>query len=178
MALSVPSAIVMGSVIIGGMVGTGVYLGLREKAPVAAPSVPAPVPVPLPDSGPFASPSTPTTMTSSTAAAPPGADAGTVADAGANAAAEVKRQLEPLRATVGRECFTAAITKGKTLATAAWTLNITFGPDGTQLMRGIADDPDHRAPAELTACVQRTLPPLTIPPTGARAYVEVPFSAP
>jgi hypothetical protein len=60
---------------------------------------------------------------------------------------------------------------------ARMTLDITFGPDGTQLARGVLEERG-AAPPEMTSCVQRILPPLQVPPPGASVRVALPLTLP
>jgi hypothetical protein len=60
---------------------------------------------------------------------------------------------------------------------AAFTFDVTFDAQGSQVMRGFVEAPGTSTPA-ITACVTESLPPLMIPPPGAVVMVEVPLQLP
>ena len=60
---------------------------------------------------------------------------------------------------------------------AKMTIDLTFGPDGSQVARGFREERGATRP-EVTACVQRTLPPLRVPPPGGSVRVELPLTLP
>lgn len=165
--LSTPLSIVMGAFIFGGMVGAGVYFGLRGSQAQAPTTATAPPPT-APAS--TAAPA-PTISLPAATATPSGAPKELVV-------AQVKAALEPYKAVVAKDCWRAEGEKTSRFTTARWTFNFTFAADGSQITRGISDDPEHPASAVLTACVLKAIPPLKIAAPGATVYVDVPFSAP
>ncbi len=60
---------------------------------------------------------------------------------------------------------------------AAFTFDVTFDAQGSQVMRGFIEAPGTSTP-EITACVTESLPPLKIPPPGAVVMIEVPLRLP
>lgn len=71
----------------------------------------------------------------------------------------VKRCWEPRAASRGPE-------------PAKMRIDVTFGADGAQVARGFLEERGSSDP-EVTACVQRVLPPLRVPPPGASVRLEL-----
>ena len=78
----------------------------------------------------------------------------------------VKRCWEPTRGAAAAE-----------QSPARMTIDVTFGPDGTQRARGFLEERGASRP-EVTACVQRTLPLLRIPAQGVSVRVELSLTLP
>lgn len=57
------------------------------------------------------------------------------------------------------------------------TLNFTFDTHGKVISRGISEDRQTSRP-DVTQCVTRTLPEISISPQGNNIYVEVPLELP
>lgn len=147
-AISTPTAIVIGSVI----VAAGLYFGLQQRpAPVAAPIAPPPAPTPVqPTPAPIPTP--------------------TIVPA-ATVARQASETLEYHRALLRERCSPPAGT------TARFTLNVTFDAAGTQVIRGIVEDRDNPPPG-LGGCGNTTLPALRVPPPGAVTAIEVALTVP
>ncbi|AUX45071.1 hypothetical protein SOCE26_065520 [Sorangium cellulosum] len=164
--LSTSTAILLGSA----MIAAAVYLGLRhgpsardpeahdpaarrdERAPGA--DAPAPGATPAPSATP--------------------ARSATPRDEVARRAAEA---LEAHRAALMQRCYTPAIAAQPERPVVKYVFNITFDAQGRQVARGVIEDRETARP-EVTACLGTALPPLSIPPPGARVRVDVPFSLP
>lgn len=147
---SLPAAIVLSSVI----VATGIYLGLRERAPVHSPTTAA-EPAPL---------------------APVVAPAPVVVDralAGEHARAAVAYARPQLLA----RCYRPAIAGLPAPIPAEFVLDVTFDADGVQVLRGLNEVPGTSTP-ELTRCIGEQLGPLRIPAPGGPVQLEVPLRFP
>jgi hypothetical protein len=130
-----------------------------------------------------------------TAAAAPGASAsasGAPAPSGTAAAPAASTVAPPERADVARAAAAALATHRARLVSTCWApslakakdppevrlmLNVTFGPDGKQLARGISETRGALR-ADVTACVQRELPALEIAPPGVQVETEIPLAFP
>lgn len=188
-ALSVPSAILIGSVIVGAFTSVAVYLALRP-APIASPALPsAPAvdlarasttttsaPQPAVESQPAPTATAPVAPQAVATAAVPTVAA--PADA-SNAAVKqaVAAQIEAARAKLVKDCWSPSVAAKPAPAKAAYVVNVTFGPDGAQVMQGIAADRANER-ADLDTCVSQKLPIFKVAPTGGTVYVEVPFTLP
>ncbi len=175
--LTTPVAILLAGVAIG----VGLYAGPRapghaELPPGAAPQeVPtAPRTLPGPDGRP---------------APVRRVDPATVQQAAGDA---VQATLAAQRAALVAACWAPVVGSVPPGATASWTLDVTFNAAGTQVARGIRGGrlpgfapgkppvitPAMRALASVHGCVQRTLPPLSIPAPGRNVRVELESSLP
>ncbi|WP_437670017.1 hypothetical protein [Sorangium sp. So ce131] len=85
--------------------------------------------------------------------------------------------LEAHRAALTQRCYTPAMAAQPDRPVVKYIFNITFDAQGRQIARGVIEDRETARP-EVTACLATALPPLSIPPPGARVRVDVPFSLP
>ncbi len=81
--------------------------------------------------------------------------------------------LSSLRA----RCYDPTVSGQRPRPTLRFTLDVTFDPAGTQIMRGITEDRE-RPPGAVTQCVIDHLPPLLVPPPGQVVMVEIPLNFP
>lgn len=144
---SLPAAIVLSSVI----VATGLYLGLRERAPAQSP----------------------TTVAGPAPSAPPAVVVVDRARAGEHARAAVAYARPQLLA----RCYRPAIAGLPAPIPAEFVLDVTFDAEGVQLQRGLNEVPGTSTP-ELTRCVGEQLGPLRIPAPGGPVQLEVPLRFP
>lgn len=151
------TAIVLGLGLAGVLIGAGLYLGLRHRAPgQQTPSV--------------------------RPAAPAGAATSTVPESRRPAATakDVAKQaaaaLEPHRRALVQACWPEK-GGGQRAGQARYVWNFTFDASGKQITRGISED---RSNPHLgtASCLSQKLPPIQVPPPGRVIHVEVPFQLP
>lgn len=135
-------------VIAGGAIAAGAYLGLRDRAPASVPATPSAVAAPVPVAPPVA------------------VDRGLVTRQALEALAYHRPQLLA-------RCYRAIAERRP----AAFTFDVTFDAQGSQVMRGVVEAPGTSTP-EITACVTENLPSLKIPPPGAVVTIDVPLQLP
>ena len=85
--------------------------------------------------------------------------------------------LEYHRPELVKRCWPGQGVGARSPGPATMRIDVTFGPDGTQVARGFLEDRGASQP-ELTACIQRALPPLRVPPPGVSVRVELPLTLP
>lgn len=144
---SLPAAIVLSSVI----VATGIYLGLRERAPAHS-------------------------STSAAGPAPPAPPVPVVVDralAGEHARAAVAYARPQLLA----RCYRPAIAGLPAPIPAEFVLDVSFDAAGVQVLRGLVEVRGTSTP-ELTRCIGAQLGPLRIPAPGGPVQLEVPLRFP
>jgi hypothetical protein len=164
--LATPLAII----IAGALVGTGVFFGLRQReAPRGAP--PSSVAVEAAPAGTARAPAEPPAPLRPS----PAPNAPTVSRD--KVARDAAAALEAQRRDLGRKCWEPAVSLHPTSKSTKWVFNLSFDAEGNQTVRGVAEDRPTSRP-DVTVCVLAALQPLKIPPPGAPAYVEVPFSLP
>jgi len=161
--ISTPTAVLIGSVVIA----AGLFFGLRERSVAPLPAPPLPVPVVAEASSTAAAPQR---------AAPPAAASPPVGDRVAGAK-EALAELESRRAKLVERCYAPAIAKKPEPKQVKLTFNVTFGPDGNEIMRGVQEDRASSRP-EVTQCVMDNMGALKIAPQGASVFVEIPFTLP
>ena len=86
-------------------------------------------------------------------------------------------QLERYRPELVEKCWKRTIAAVSEPARARMKLDVTFGPDGAQLARGLLEERG-ASRSDVTACVQETLPALRISPQGLSVRVELPLALP
>ncbi len=147
---SLPVAVVVA----GGLIGAGLFFGLRSRpaSPVASPSAPtngpasADVPVPM-------------------------------AESQGSVMADVSKALRAQRPRIVAECWEPAAKRQPEPAVMKIVYSFSFDAQGQQLARGISVERS-TARADVTSCLSTALHPLTIPPPGAPMSVDVPFALP
>ncbi len=97
--------------------------------------------------------------------AKPSADVGAATKAATDA-------LHAHKKAAADACWDAA-----TPGSVRYVVNLTFGPDGKQLGRGITE-PRESARAGVVNCLQAKLPAIEIPPPGDTVAVEVAITLP
>jgi len=144
------------SILLGGaLIGVGLFLGLRERAPAR----------PEPQGASSRAASEP--RESSPPPSSPVIDRAAVQRA-------VERALEAQRAAVVERCIPPAARGG---GPSRLHINITFDKDGNQIARGII--PERGDPRlDLSACATDALPSLTIPPQGAPIALDLVWTLP
>jgi hypothetical protein len=85
-------------------------------------------------------------------------------------------QLEHYRPELVEKCWKPTLAVPES-ARARMKLDVTFGPDGAQLARGLLEERG-ASRSDVTACVQETLPALRISPQGLSVRVELPLALP
>jgi hypothetical protein len=85
-------------------------------------------------------------------------------------------QLERYRPELVEKCWKPTLAVPES-ARARMKLDVTFGPDGAQLARGLLEERG-ASRSVITACVQETLPALRISPQGLSVRVELPLALP
>lgn len=58
-----------------------------------------------------------------------------------------------------------------------FTINVTFDAQGTEVSRGLMEDPSN-PPSSLGMCLPGVITPLRIPPPGKETWVEIPLRMP
>jgi hypothetical protein len=92
-------------------------------------------------------------------------------------AEEVRRRLEEARPQLVERCWNPSVRAQPEPPEARFVLNFTFGADGGQITRGLAEVRGTSRP-ELTACLSDALPEIAVEPPGRNTYVEVPLTLP
>jgi hypothetical protein len=160
-------------IIAGGLIGAGLIVGLRGRPSNAIPS--------SSDGTPRTAPSSAATGREEQRSASPSAAESTSASArderARGAREEALKALTPQMAAFRRKCWEPSLKKAAEPPRVTLVLNYTFDADGEQLARGISDVAGASRP-DVTNCVGMELQPISIPPPGARTYVEVPFTLP
>ncbi len=163
--ISTPVAIVAA----GALIGVGLFLGLRTRhdapseAPTGAPAASPLAPIAL-GPGPTAAASTTAPTVSQPAPATSAVDTKTVT-------AALKAALDQNKKMIVDECVTPSLAKKPTPAKVNLTFNFSVDANGKQLARGISEDRETSRP-EVTECVQRKLPALSIAAPGTNVFVE------
>ncbi|MEZ4301728.1 MAG: hypothetical protein R3B70_42730 [Polyangiaceae bacterium] len=163
--LSTQTSILIAGVLIAG----GLYFGLRSRDPAPAPPASA-----LPAAQPPAS--SPVAATPPPSPVPPPAPAVQADRAAAEAA--VAKIFEEHRAEIAKKCVEPALAKKPDPPRVKLTFNITFGPDGKQITRGVVEDRETSREG-VSMCVMDALPQqLVIPAQGTSVYIEIPWVLP
>lgn len=159
--------------IAGALIAGALYFGLRGREP-------APPPAPAVSTG-------AATLGSAAAVSAPGAPPAPTAREPAPAAtptadreaatAAVSKALELQRAAVVKKCVEPALAKKPDPPRVKLRFNITFGPDGKQVMRGVSDDRETYREG-VSTCAMDAIPDLQIPAQGVSVYVEIPWTLP
>ncbi len=161
-------------VVAGGMIGLGLYLGLRSAgdrpelgSALAASNAPAVAP-----------PSVETALVEAAPVAPlEVASASSSAHRSRDVALEATAALDRQRKAIVAACVLPALAQQPEPPTVKLTFNFTFGEDGKQLGRGVAEDRATSRP-EVTRCVVDRLNPISVSPPGQRFRVDVPWTLP
>lgn len=93
------------------------------------------------------------------------------------ASKSARAAVEAQKKKLVEACWEPAGATAKGSEAVTYTINFTFGPDGKQVARGIAE-PRGASRPRLVNCMQLALPPVTIPPPGEAIALEVPFTLP
>ena len=147
------------------MIAAGLYFGLRDRGALQASVAPLEMAT-RPTAGTILT-ALPSPIVITPAPAP---ERSVVAAAGA-------RALAAHRDLLLTTCWAPSAAKTKDPPQVKLTLNVAFGPDGKQLARGISETRGALR-ADVTACVQRELPPLEIDPLGVQVETEIPLTLP
>jgi hypothetical protein len=175
--LTTPVAILLAGVAIG----VGLYAGPRAPGHAELP----------PGAAPQAVPTAPRTLPGPDGRPAPvrRVDPATVQQAARDA---VQRALAAQRAALVAACWAPVAGSVPSGSTVSWILDVTFNAAGAQVARGVRSvrpagfspgnppviTPAMRAQSSVTGCVQRTLPPLSIPAPGRNVRVELESSLP
>jgi hypothetical protein len=158
--ISTPTAILLGSVIIG----AGLFLGLRGRSdPQPSGRAPAPSAVQL-------APPSPAIPAEPAQPLGPAADRSAVAKQAEAAVAQHRKSLTD-------QCLAPSLARKPDPPVVKYVFNVTFDAEGKQIARGVSEDREAARP-EVTACVSEKLPTLTVPPPGQTVRVEIPLSLP
>jgi hypothetical protein len=161
--------------IAGALIAAGLFFGLRGRE--APPPAPAPVVTSAPPP-PALEPSHPVvgvTVQPVPVPTPPPAAAGAL-DQAAVAAAAMK-DLEKYRAAVVKKCVEPALAKKPNPPKIKLDFNVSFDPQGRQVMRGVSEDRETMREG-VSTCAQDAIPPLSVPPPGAGIQVNLPWTLP
>lgn len=171
--LLLPGAVVAGC----GLIGLGLYFGLRASAP-AAPVASAPVHVtaaahaPAPDTAPLASSASPIGVAPS-----PSAASSPEALQRARDAAKAALLAEK-KATFLARCWEPALKREPTPATSKYVFDLAFDPEGREVARGISELRGESRP-DVGQCLREVPMGLRLtPPPGANLDVSVEISFP
>lgn len=179
--LTIPGAILAGSAIIG----TGLFLGLRSRAPEA----PVALPSPIGAAGPTQTSPSPQLAPGAPGAAAPGqaeapgqaaalaAPAGPTDELKQKVARHATEALEAKRKDLVKECWAPAAKANPEPALARYSFNVTFDAEGTEIARGISDVRGFERP-DVGQCLRQQPLGLRIPPPGVSVMVDVPFTLP
>lgn len=174
--VSTPAAILLGS----GLIAAGLYFGQQRDHEAGPPPASASVPD-LPGVAGPALPAARASAAPGAATAPSQPPPQPLVEPPALAKNEVARRasaaLEAQRAQLVERCWKPAVAKIPEPVHAKLVFSFSFDAGGAQTGRGVVED-RATSRADVTACVLSTLQPLSIPPPGAGAFVEVPFSLP
>ncbi|WP_437760393.1 hypothetical protein [Sorangium sp. So ce1389] len=175
--LMTPAAILLGSLIIA----AGLYFGLQQPAPSAAPPpasaedraasarTPA-APAETPASAGAPSQPLPRPAAAVTSSAVPSELYERVA-ADATSALEARRQL------FVKQCWEPSLKKNPTPARARYLFNMTFDESGKEIARGISEVRGMDRP-DAAHCLRMIPLGIGVPPPGARVAVEVELTLP
>ncbi len=152
-------SVLLGSLVIGSLVGLGAYLGLRDGPEPAQPAQTASPTLPATSAG----------QSSSSPIANPAAKERVVANA--------REELERLRPELNKKCWTEQAAKQPQPARSKFVWNFTFGADGKMTGRGISEDRETLRRGT-SICLSEALPMFSIPPPGQTVQVDVEFTLP
>ncbi|WP_437627557.1 hypothetical protein [Sorangium sp. So ce1151] len=175
--LMTPAAILLGSLIIA----AGLYFGLQQPAPSAAPppasaearaaSARAPA-APGEAPAPAGAPSQP--LPRPAAAAPSSALPRELYE---RVAADATSALEARRPLFVKQCWEPSLKKNPTPARARYLFNMTFDESGKEIARGISEVRGMDRP-DAAHCLRMIPLGIGVPPPGARVAVEVELTLP
>lgn len=156
----------------GAFVGIGLYLGLRA----------APVPTVVSSAGStpavaVSSPPKPSVDPLNIRARQPDAAPAVSVIAPAERAKAALASLDAQRKRIVEKCVTPALAKQPEPKTVKLTFNVTFGADGKEIGRGVAED-RATSRADVTACVQQSLAPLSIPASDSSFTTDLTWELP
>lgn len=164
-SLRIPVAIV----IAGALVGLGVYFGLRNQrasatagaaitAVASSVGAAAPTPVVATTAAPISPPPAPPVSRDAVAAA-------------------VAKALDAMRADLLAKCWEPHVRAHPGAKPFKIRVNVSLGPDGKQVARGISEDRRNDR-SNVGMCLTQSMPAIEIAPPGGPVFVEVPFSLP
>lgn len=154
---NLPIAIVVGC----GLIGLGLYFGLRARPQVVTPPM---TPTTI-------APGSPNVVAPSTATPP----AVPVVDARAFET-ELARALDEARATFRDKCWTPLVAKTPGPASSTYVFDIEVDAQGNQMARGIQTGEGARE--DVANCMRLLIVPIKVPPTGRRMSARVPMKLP
>lgn len=152
----------------GGLIGLGLFLGLRAQAPAMQPSVALPASA------------SPASSAAVGAARQPTAEpvATTRPVAGVDVKAALQAEIERRRPELVKACWAPAAAKAPEPRSSTQTWNGTIGPEGTPLAFSLIELRGKSRP-EVVSCLQDRLSSLRLTPApGQSSYVEVTFTLP
>ncbi|XYI03369.1 hypothetical protein ACMHYB_27825 [Sorangium sp. So ce1128] len=175
--LMTPAAILLGSLIIA----AGLYFGLQQPAPSAAPS-PAHVEA---RAAPAQTPAAPAETTASAEApsqplprpAAAGASPSLPSELYKRVVADATSALEARRPLFVRQCWEPSLKKNPTPARAKYLFHMTFDESGNEIARGISEVRGMDRP-DAAHCLRMIPLGIGVPPPGARVAVEVEMTLP
>jgi hypothetical protein len=150
--------IIAGAIVLaGGLVGLGLYLGLREAAgrdvaqvpvaPLPVPATPPPAPLPLDPS------------------VPPPSPAGISPDTQERVDAAVARALATRHSTFVERCWKPSLEQSVEPASQVFRVRMLFDAKGRKIDHGVSDAPDARR-ADVAECLRKLDIQLSIPAPG------------
>jgi hypothetical protein len=166
--LSTPAAIVIGFGLLGVCVGAGLYLGLRERAPVAQAQA-MPMGARPQSAASSASPPIP----------PPGAATATPTSTAALTAtvALARASVESQHAALVERCWKPSVAKSTQPAHVTLTLFLDYAEDGRLAVHTLKPSVASARP-DVTMCVDKTLTLPSMDPPGHRVAMSVAITLP
>ena len=158
-------------VVAGGLVGAGLFFGLRARAPDAGPAGVGVAPVLVASAPSRTTPAPPPEEPAR--ALPPGVTPEKQAAIDRRAAEAVARE----RPRLVRECWAPSAQKSAEPATLDVAVRFLFDKDGKQLDMSVADAADPRR-ADVTACVRRSGIVAAVDPPGTMVATQLQISFP
>ncbi|WP_437517180.1 hypothetical protein [Sorangium sp. So ce1099] len=175
--LMTPAAILLGSLIIA----AGLYFGLQQPAPSAAPppasvearaaSARAPA---APAEAPASAGAPPQPLPRPAAAMPSSAMPSELYE---RVAADATSALEARRPLFVKQCWEPSLKKNPAPARARYLFNMTFDESGKEIARGISEVRGMDRP-DAAHCLRMIPLGIGVPPPGARVAVEVELTLP
>lgn len=164
--IGIPGAIVLGFVLLGMLVGAGVFWGLKTRTETSPRNPAAAVPNSAAVGAPraLAGPAVPA------AVAPPAPTSDEVQ-------LEVAAQLAAARPAILAKCWDAKAAREQGVVGVRYVLDLTIDPAGTQVMRGMSAGQDASVPS-IDTCVGEALPTFTANTGGVTRHFNVTLTLP
>lgn len=167
-----PGAVVIGA----GLIGAGLYFGLRARPAEAPPPAPLPASAraaPPPVSAPAAA-APPMPVIPGMGFTPPAVPADVLAKAEADAREALARNKEDVLVP---KCWAPSLKASPDPPRVELKLSLSFGPDGAEIGRGLHETRG-AARGDVTACVQNQPMTLRISPPGVPVNLLLPLEFP